>query len=109
MGAPLALFDIPLELRIAFLGRGFRWPLRDEDVVEVWQAARYCGAVSGGLLRAVLVHQLATARLAGELLAARLEPTDRVPPSPFDVRKPPAVAAGREPAARRRARALPGR
>lgn len=53
--------------------RGWRWPLRAGDVIEVWHGLTALGEVPTDLLRQMLGHHLATARLQA-VIADRLAP-----------------------------------
>lgn len=81
----------PLELMVAFRNR-FRWPLRDADVIEVWQGLDYLGELSARLVREILGHHIATAQLAVAVLRALEGPAER---RPYYQGKPPAKAAAR--------------
>jgi hypothetical protein len=77
-----------LELRIHFRAHGFRWPLADIDVVELWQGLDYRGQLSGRAIRSLVEHHVAAAALTEtihrELAAAALP-----------ARKPPRKRHGR--------------
>lgn len=89
-----------LELRVAFHGRSFRWPLRDGDVIEIWQGAFYCGELPATIVRQLLGFHLATAKVVAELLQALERPSER---RRYYQGKPPARAAGRREKSRPRA------
>ncbi len=88
----------PLELMVAFHNR-FRWPLRDADVIEVWQGLEYLGELSARLVREVLGHHIATAQLAAAVLGALNRPSAR---RDYFEGKPPTRAAGRRQKGNRR-------
>lgn len=54
-----------LHLKVRFLTIGWRWPLRDEDQIEVWdgQTHECLGAISGAMIRHLVAHHLSSAQL----------------------------------------------
>jgi hypothetical protein len=67
-----------LALHINFRTLGLRWPLRDQDDVEVWTSDHILVAtLSGELIRNLVQHHLAAAMLGREMDAC--------------IRKPPAI------------------
>lgn len=53
-----------LELVAAYQHRGWRWPLRDGDEIEVWSGPTTClGRLPVSLIRQMLVHYLDGAAL----------------------------------------------
>ena len=84
--------NVPLELRVAFNGHGFRWPFRDSDTMEVWQGADYLGELPGSLVLMVLSHHIATAKLLADLVIALDAPSER---RSYYEGKPPARAPSR--------------
>jgi hypothetical protein len=89
---------LPLEFKVAFNGRGFRWPLRDGDTIEVWEGTTYCGEFSATIIRQLLTLHLATAQLEAELLHDLAATRGRWTETGWrrdEPRKPPARAAGR--------------
>lgn len=74
---------MPIELRVKFVGSGWRWLLTAGDAVEVWQGAELLGSISGASVRALLEHHLATAALqatiAQELRDGKLRDSEPEP------------------------------
>ena len=50
-----------------FRGRGWRWPFRDADEMEVWSGSECIGRISAALLGHILVHYLQGAALQEEV------------------------------------------
>ena len=50
-----------------FVGRGWRWPLREGDEVEVWSGLECVGRIPAALLGQLLVHYLQGAALQEEV------------------------------------------
>ncbi len=68
--------DSPLEFHVNFRHRGWRWPLRDGDGVEIWSGQTYRGELSPALLRYLVGYYLASAKLAAQILTAVTPPHD---------------------------------
>ena len=71
----------PLSLHICFRAQGFRWPLRDDDDVQVWTASHQLVAT----LPARVVRHLVELHLAGAAMQHEIGDLLRRPP----VRLPP--------------------
>jgi hypothetical protein len=69
-----------LSLHISFRALGLRWPLRDQDDVEVWTSDHILVAtVSGELIRNLVQHHLAAAMLGREMDACIRKPLAILP------------------------------
>jgi hypothetical protein len=57
---PVALGPTVLALRVCYRSQGVRWPLRDDDLVEVWDARAHTlyFVITGELLKTLLRHHL---------------------------------------------------
>src|SRR5262245_63158646 len=80
--------DTTLDLHVNFRHRGWRWPLRDGDTLEIWCGQTYRGELSTALLRNLIGYYLASADLAAQLLT-------RVPPPPLTRRRGNGDSTGR--------------
>lgn len=72
-----------LSLVAAFRSRGWRWPLRAGDVLEVWLQGRLIGTIGTELLEQLIGYHLAGLSIR-ETLADRLRLTTRSVPPPAD-------------------------
>jgi hypothetical protein len=72
---------LPVEIRVSFRNR-FRWPLHDEDAVEVWRGNEQLGEISGETMRHLVQHHMAgyelQRRVSEELDHQRPEHPSRV-------------------------------
>jgi DNA-binding XRE family transcriptional regulator len=96
---PLPLPEVQLMVR----HRGFRWPFRDGDGIEVWR-----GGDLAGILPMTLILELIQHRLTDRLLMARFAAVMQETASGPGPAIPPAAARAL-PARRRRAATPPGR
>lgn len=46
-----------LEIRVAFRD-GWRWPIRDTDIIEVWRGQEHVGSLSGETVRHLIQHHM---------------------------------------------------
>jgi hypothetical protein len=68
-------------LKVAFLGIGFRWPLRAEDTIEIWSDDHECvGTMSGGAMIMMVQHHVATAALQAAITQDIRRPLAPSPP-----------------------------
>ena len=70
-----------LALHVRFQDRGFRWPLRDTDAIEVWNSAHILViTLSGALMRHLVELHVASAAVGLEMQALVRKPAAILPP-----------------------------
>jgi hypothetical protein len=66
-----------LALHICFRERGFRWPLRDDDAIEVWSAGHALVVTLSG----ALIRHLVELHVAGAVVGQEMQALVRKPPA----------------------------
>jgi hypothetical protein len=80
-------------LVVAFRGRGWRWPFRESDELEVWSGTQECvGRIPAALLVQLVVHYLQGAALQESVRRALATQGAPALPGPAPLAKKPLKA-----------------
>jgi hypothetical protein len=76
-----------LALHIRFRERGFRWPLRDDDAIEVWSSGHALIVTLSGAFMRHLVELHVAGAVVGQELQALVRKPAAILPSPRNERE----------------------